>query len=72
MSEQEVIKEKGVVVESLPNLRFKVKLDSGREVLAYLAGQMKRNRIKVLPGDRVVVEFSIYDKERGRIIWRET
>ena len=72
MAKKDTITEKGVVIESLPNMVFRVSLESGREVIAYLSGQMKRNRIKVLPEDKVVVEFSKYDLQRGRIIWRET
>ena len=64
------IKIKGQVIESLPSLLFKVKLETGEEVLARLAGKLKIYRIKVLPGDRVLVEMSAYDKKRGRIVYR--
>lgn len=60
----------GVVVESLPSTSFKVKLDDGKEVIAHLAGRLRINRIKILPGDRVTVELSLYDENRGRIIYR--
>jgi translation initiation factor IF-1 len=60
----------GLVIESLPNANFKVKLDDGREVIAYLSGRMLINYIKVVVGDRVVVEISSYDKNKGRIIKR--
>ena len=67
---QERIKQKGQVIEALPSLLFKVKLETGQEVLAYLAGKLKIHRIKVLPGDNVLVEMSQYDTNRGRIVYR--
>ena len=59
----------GVVIEALPSATFKVKLDDGREVLAYLSGKMRINYIKILPGDRVWIELSP-DESRGRIVRR--
>lgn len=59
----------GIIQESLPGLAFKVTLEDGQEILAYLAGKMKINRIKVMPGDRVAVEISP-DGRRGRIVRR--
>lgn len=59
----------GIVLEALPSLMFKVKLNTGEETLAYLAGKMRLNYIKVLPGDRVLLELGP-DKKRGRIIRR--
>lgn len=67
---QERVKEQGRVIETLPSLLFKVKLDNGREVLAHLAGKLKIHRIKVLSGDKVLVEMSPYDENRGRIVYR--
>lgn len=67
---QDKIKEKGQVIEALPSLLFKVKLEDGKEVLAHLAGKLRIYRIKVLPGDRVLVERSPYDENRGRIVYR--
>jgi translation initiation factor IF-1 len=61
---------KGQVIEAFPNLRFKVRLDEGEEIVAHLAGKLRIFRIRVLPGDRVTVELSPYDDTRGRIIWR--
>jgi len=61
----------GQVIESLPDLTFKVRLDSGEEILCHLAGKLRLYRIKVLPGDRVKVEMSPYDEKRGRIVYRE-
>jgi translation initiation factor IF-1 len=67
---EEKVEFEGEVTEALKNLMFRVKLDNGHEVLAHLAGKMRRFRIRVLPGDRVRVELSPYDLERGRIVYR--
>lgn len=61
---------KGTVIEALPSANFKVKLEEGKEILCHLAGKMRMFRIKVLPGDKVTVEMSPYDIDRGRIIHR--
>ncbi|MBI4032933.1 MAG: translation initiation factor IF-1 [Candidatus Blackburnbacteria bacterium] len=61
----------GTILESLPNTSFRVKLSDGRLVLATIAGRMRRNFIRLLPGDRVKVEMTPYDTQRGRIVWRE-
>ena len=68
-------KEEGVVVEAtvkeaLPNAQFRVLLDNGHEVLAYVSGKMRMHFIKILPGDRVTLSLSAYDLTRGRIIYR--
>ena len=60
----------GEVEEALPNLLFRVTLDNGHEVLAHLAGKMRRFRIRINPGDKVRVEVSPYDLSRGRIVYR--
>jgi len=60
----------GVVVESLPSANFKVQLDDGREILAYLSGKMRMHFIKILVGDKVAVEMTQYDQHRGRIVYR--
>ncbi len=60
----------GTVVETLPGTQFRVKLDTGHEVLAYLAGRMRKYYIRILLGDRVRVELSPYDLTRGRIVYR--
>ncbi len=65
------LKTSGIVLESLPSLDFKVRLDDGREILAHLAGKLRIFKIKILPGDRVTVEMTPYDDKRGRIIYRE-
>jgi len=60
----------GMVVEAFPNASFRVKLESGEEILAHISGKLRLNRIKILPGDKVLVETSPYDDKRGRIIYR--
>jgi translation initiation factor IF-1 len=60
----------GRVEEALPGTTFRVKLDNGDEILAHLSGKMRMNYIKILPGDRVIVETTPYDKTRGRIVRR--
>jgi translation initiation factor IF-1 len=60
----------GVIVDMLPNAMFKVKLDSGHEILAVISGKMRMNYIKILVGDRVTVEMSPYDLSKGRITYR--
>jgi translation initiation factor IF-1 len=68
--EKDTIQVNGVVQECYPNTTFKVKCDNGLDVIAYLAGKMRRFYIKVLPGDRVTLEISPYDLSKGRIIKR--
>jgi len=60
----------GMVLEALPGTTFKVKTEDGNEVLCHLAGKLRLNRIKILPGDRVTLELSPYDEKRGRIVYR--
>ena len=67
---KETLEIEGTVIEALPNTMFKVKLDNGHEVLAYLSGKMRKHYIRVLLGDRVRVELSPYDLDRGRITYR--
>ncbi|MFA7142102.1 MAG: translation initiation factor IF-1 [Candidatus Paceibacterota bacterium] len=69
---EQKFKKDGVVTESLPNGFFRIKLnDSEDEILAHLAGKLRINKIRVLPGDRVVVEMTPYDDKRGRIVFRK-
>ncbi len=68
--EKELIKFEGVVVETLPSTTFKVQLDNGHEILAHISGRMRVNYIRLLPGDRVLVEMSPYDLTKGRITHR--
>ncbi len=67
---KDTIQVEGVVEEALPNTTFKVKLDNGHIILAYISGRMRRNYIRILPGDRVTVELTPYDLTRGRIVYR--
>jgi len=64
------IVKKGVIVEALPSLHFRIRLEDGKEIIARLAGKLRIFRIRILPGDQVTVEISPYDETRGRIIWR--
>ena len=61
----------GVVSEALPNTQFRVTLEDGREILAHLAGKMRLYRIRVMPGDKVKLEMSPYDTDKGRITYRQ-
>lgn len=70
MAKHEAIEIEGAVTSVLPDLRFRVELDNGHEVLATIAGKMRKFRIRVLEGDRVKVEVSPYDLSRGRITYR--
>ena len=67
---EEPIEVEGTVLETLPNAKFKVELENGHEVLAHVSGKMRMNFIRILPGDKVTVELSPYDLERGRITYR--
>lgn len=71
MKEEKKIKVNGEVIEVLPNTTFRVRLDNGQEVLAHLSGKMRKNFIRVLQNDKVVVELSPYDPNRGRIVFRK-
>jgi translation initiation factor IF-1 len=70
MAKEEMVEFEGLVIEVLPDARFRVQLDAGPTIVAYTAGKMKKNRIKTLAGDRVTVEMSPYDLEKGRLIFR--
>lgn len=70
MAKEDVIEIEGVVVEALPNTNFKVELENGHQILAHISGKLRMNYIKILPGDKVKVELSPYDLNRGRITWR--
>lgn len=70
MAKEDLIEFDGVVLELLPDARFKVRLDNGHETLAYSSGKMKKNRIRILAGDRVTVEMTPYDLSKGRINFR--
>ena len=70
MSKDDVIEFEGVVVEALPNATFKVKLPNEHIITAHISGKLRMNYIKILPGDKVTIEVSIYDPTKGRITWR--
>ena len=70
MSKADVIEVQAIVVEALPNATFRVKLENGKIILATVSGRIRMNYIRILPGDRVIVEISPYDLERGRITFR--
>ena len=70
MAKEDIIEFDGIVAEVLPDSRFKVTLDSGHDVMAYASGRMKKNRIRILAGDRVTVEMTPYDLTKGRITFR--
>lgn len=69
-AKEQGIEVQGVVSENLPNAMFRVKLESGHEILAHISGKIRVNYIRILPGDRVLVELSPYDLTRGRILYR--
>lgn len=70
MSKEDVIEVEGIVIEPLPNAMFRVELQNGHKVLAHVSGKIRMNFIRILPGDRVMVELSPYDLTRGRIVYR--
>ena len=70
MPKEDVLEYEGIVSEILPNAMFKVKLENGHEILAHTAGRMRKHRIRILAGDKVIVEMSTYDLTKGRIIFR--
>ena len=71
MSKEDVIEIEGIVVEKLPNAMFKVELENGHQVLAHISGNLRKNFIRILPGDKVTMEMSPYDLTKGRITWRD-
>ncbi len=71
MPKEDAIQVEGKVLETLPNAMFRVELENGHKVLAHISGKMRMHFIKILPGDKVMMELSPYDLSRGRIIFRE-
>ena len=71
MSKNDVIEVEGVVTEKLPNAMFQVQLENGHTILAHISGKLRMNFIRILPGDKVLIEMSPYDLTKGRIIYRE-
>ena len=70
MAKDDVIEFEGEVVEARPNATFKVRLPNGHVVTAHISGKLRMNYIRILPGDRVTIEVSVYDLDKGRITWR--
>lgn len=70
MAKEELIETEGKIIEALPNAMFKVELENGHVVLAHVSGKMRMNFIRILPGDKVKLELSPYDLNRGRITFR--
>ncbi|HCX72781.1 MAG: translation initiation factor IF-1 [Candidatus Cloacimonadota bacterium] len=70
MAKEGVIEVEGIVKEALPNTTFKVELENGHEILAHSSGKMRMHYIRILPGDKVKIELSPYDLNRGRIVYR--
>ena len=71
MAKEEPIRTEGRIVEALPNTQFMVELESGHRILAHIAGKMRKNFIRIVPGDRVTIEITPYDLTKGRIVYRE-
>ena len=70
MGKENVVEFEGIVTEALPNATFKVKLPNGHIITAHISGKLRLNYIRILPGDKVTVEVSVYDLSKGRITWR--
>ena len=70
MAKQDAIEDEGTVIETFPNAMFQVELENGHRILAHISGKLRMNFIRILPGDKVTVELSPYDLNRGRITWR--
>ena len=70
MSKSDMIEIEGTVVEALPNATFKVELENGHQIVSHISGKLRMNYIRILPGDKVVVEMSPYDLTKGHITWR--
>ena len=70
MAKEEAIEVEGEIIETLPNATFRVRLQQGQEIMAYVSGKMRMHYIKILPGDRVTVQLSPYDLTKGRITYR--
>ena len=66
-----MIEIEGTVIEKLPNAVFKVELSNGHQIIAHISGKLRMNFIKIIPGDKVLVEISPYDLTKGRIVWRD-
>ncbi len=71
MSKSDAIEVEGIVIEKLPNAEFYVELENKHRIKAHISGKLRQNFIRIIPGDKVIVEMSPYDLTKGRIIWRD-
>jgi len=71
LAKDDIIEVEGKVIEKLPNAQFKVELENGHTVLANISGKLRMNFIKIIPGDKVLLNISPYDLTKGRIVWRD-
>jgi len=71
LSKDDVIEVEGTIIEKLPNATFKVKLENGHIILAHISGKLRMNFIRIITGDKVLIEMSPYDLTKGRIVWRD-
>jgi len=71
LSKDDVIEVEGKVIEKLPNATFQVQLENGHSILAHISGKLRMNFIRIIPGDKVLIEMSPYDLTKGRIVWRD-
>ena len=71
MSKSGMIEVEGVILEKLPGATFKVELSNGHSIVAHLSGKLRMNFIRIIPGDKVLIEMSPYDLTKGRIVWRD-
>jgi len=71
MAKDDVIEVEGKVIEKLPNAHFQVQLENGHTILAHISGKLRMNFIRIIPGDKVLIEMSPYDLTKGRIVWRD-
>ena len=71
MSKDDVIEVEGKVIEKLPNATFQVQLENGHTILAHISGKLRMNFIRIIPGDKVLIEMAPYDLTKGRIVWRD-
>jgi len=71
LAKDDVIEVEGKVIEKLPNATFQVQLENGHIILAHISGKLRMNFIRIIPGDKVLIEMSPYDLSKGRIVWRD-
>jgi translation initiation factor IF-1 len=71
LAKDDVIEVEGKVLEKLPNATFQVQLENGHTILAHISGKLRMNFIRIIPGDKVLIEMSPYDLSKGRIVWRD-